>query len=152
MKQLFLTLLACCAYPGLAGTPGWLLSLEKAQEFAKKSGRPILINFTGSDWCGWCMKMKTETLSKPEFVRFASSNLILVELDFPRKAPQSEEVKAANEATKTRYGVRGFPCYVLVDPAGKELGRQSGYLQGGVPAFTQKLQGWMASGKSEKER
>lgn len=126
----------------LGGTPGWLLSYDKAQEFAKKTGRPVLINFTGSDWCGWCIKMKKDVLSKPEFIQYASSNLILLELDFPQKTPQTAEVKAANEALKQRFKITGFPTFILVDPNGKVLGRQVGYLHGGVSAFTDEITGW----------
>jgi len=146
MKRLTL-LLALLTTTCLAGTPGWLTSYDKAREFAQKSGRPILVNFTGSDWCGWCIKMKTETLSKPEFIKFASSNLILVELDFPSKVPQTPELKAANEAIKQTLKVNGFPTYVLVNSQGQEIGRQVGYLQGGVPAFTAQLNQWIAAAK-----
>ncbi len=132
----------------LAATPGWLTSYDKAQEFAAKSGRPILLNFTGSDWCSWCMRMKSETLSKPEFIRFASSNLILVELDFPQTVPQPAAVKTANDATRKKFNVSGFPTFLLVNPKGEVLGRQVGYLKGGVGAFTNELQGWIAKSKT----
>ncbi len=131
-----------------AASPGWLVSYDKALEFSKKSGRPVLINFTGSDWCGWCKKMKAETLGKPEFIQFASSNLILVELDFPHSLPQTPEIKAANEAVKKNFKVGGFPTLVLVDSKGEELGRQRGYLAGGVLAFTAQIKNWIGAARA----
>ncbi|MEN9678218.1 MAG: hypothetical protein RIS76_4114 [Verrucomicrobiota bacterium] len=146
MKRFFL-LLAVLTPTCLAATPGWLTSYDQALAFSAKTGRPILVNFTGSDWCGWCIKMKSETLSKPDFIKFASTNLILVELDFPNKIPQSPALKSANEKVKQTLKVNGFPTFVLVDSKGQEAGRQVGYLKGGVPAFTEQLTEWIATAK-----
>lgn len=151
MKRLptLLSLWILSSLAAWGASPGWLASYDKALEFSKKSGRPVLINFTGSDWCGWCKKMKAETLAKPEFIQFASSNLILVELDFPQGIPQTQEIKAANAAVKNNFKVGGFPTFVLVDSKGAELGRQRGYLAGGVPAFTAQLKNWIATSRAE---
>lgn len=130
-----------------AATPGWLVSYEQATKFALKSKRPILINFTGSDWCGWCKRMKAETLGTKEFVHFASSNLLLVELDFPNNIPQSDEMIRANAAVKSQFKVTGFPTFVLVSADGQELGRQVGYLKGGPPAMIEKLKSWIDTAK-----
>src|SRR4051794_6951886 len=63
---------------------GWLTNFKQAQEEAKSSKKLILLNFTGSDWCGWCIKLDREVFSKPAFKEYASKNLVLMEADFPR--------------------------------------------------------------------
>jgi protein disulfide-isomerase len=144
MKRLLVALLLTGSLALQAAAPGWHEDLARAQGFARKTHRPILLNFTGSDWCGWCKRMQAETLGQKAFINYATTNLLLVELDFPENIPQTKERKEANEALKQRYDVHGFPTFVLVDADGKELGRQRGYLKGGVPAFVAKLDGWRA--------
>src|SRR5437667_12424508 len=75
---------------------GWLNDYKKAQEEAKASNKFLLLNFTGSDWCGWCIKFDREVLSQPQFKDYARDNLVLVELDFPRAKSQSDEVSIHN--------------------------------------------------------
>ena len=153
MKRLPLYLVLLLGTAALAvATPGWLSSYDQALKFAKKSKRPILLNFTGSDWCIWCKRMGKESLGTKEFIRFASTNLLLVEVDFPESSPQSQEVKEANASLQAQFGVTGFPTFILVSPEGKELGRHVDYLKGGTPAFASLLQIWMegAPGTSEE--
>jgi thioredoxin-related protein len=150
VKRLCLPLLLLTASVAFATPPGWLVSYDQARKFAAKTGTPILLDFTGSDWCGWCKKMQAETLSQKPFIAFASSNLILVEVDFPQQVPQTRALQQANEALKAKFSVSGFPTFVLVDAKGNELGRQVGYLEGGVPAFTGKLKEWMAKADAAK--
>ena len=126
----------------LAAPPGWHSDFARAQGFARKTHKPMLLNFTGSDWCSWCKRMKLETLNQKEFISYASTNLLLVELDFPNSIPQSQAERTANEALKLRYKVEGFPTFVFVDAEGVEWGRHTGYLKGGVPAFTKQLDDW----------
>src|SRR6185436_2003646 len=85
------------AIPTVQGAT-WLYGGEKATiaaatAQAKKEGKLLMMNFTGSDWCGWCIKLKGEVFSKPEFDEFASKHLVLLEIDFPRKTPQPAAVK-----------------------------------------------------------
>jgi len=143
MKRLLLGLVGILGFAVLAAAPGWLASYAQAQKFAAKTKRPILINFTGSDWCGWCKRMQRETLGTREFLHFASSNLLLVELDFPNNIPQPAELRKASAAVKDQFRVDGFPTYVLVDADGRELGRQVGYLKGGPAAMTAMIEKWM---------
>ena len=91
----------------------------------------MLLDFTGSDWCGWCMKLSKDIFSQPEFKEFAAKNLVLVEVDFPARKPLADEVKARNSALAAKFGVEGFPTLVLVDASGKEVARHVGYLPGG---------------------
>jgi thioredoxin-related protein len=143
MKSLPLLLTVALAVAAHAGE-AWNTDFQAAQAAAKKDGKPILIDFTGSDWCGWCIKMKKESLDKTAFKDFAQKELVLVEADFPNSKPQTAEVKAQNEALKKKYKVNGFPTFVLINADGKELGRQEGYLEGGPDAFTSAIKGWAA--------
>jgi thioredoxin-related protein len=118
----------------------WSDNYEKALAKAKAENKNVLLDFTGSDWCGWCIKMVDETLSKPEFTEYAAKNLVLVEVDFPNKKQLSEETKKQNKELKEKFGAKGYPTFVLVDKDGKELGKQVGYVAGGPSAFIAKLE------------
>ncbi len=151
MKTLLtLAATALLALAASAAEGPWLTSLPDALAQAKKDNKIVLMDFTGSDWCGWCIKMKKDTLDKPAFTGWAAKNAVLVMVDFPNSKPQTAELKKANEALKKKHGVQGFPTYVALDASGKEIGRQVGYLQGGPDAFIKKLEGWRAkaAGKS----
>ena len=145
MKRLLVALLLAGTTVMLAAPPmrpEHFTELPKAQESARKLQRPVLVNFIGTGWCPWCKQMKSEVLSKKAFLAYASTNLVLVDLDFPDSDPDSKAISAANRALQERYKVMIFPTFLLVDASGKELGRHEGYLKGGVPAFTQALDGW----------
>ena len=114
---------------------GWTDDYAKATAQAKAENKAILLDFTGSDWCGWCMKMKKETLDTPQFTAYAQKNLVLVTVDFPRSTPLSPAVKQQNQKLNAKYRAEGFPTYILVDKFGRELWRQTGYLAGGPTPF-----------------
>lgn len=116
----------------------WHEEFEKAQKLAKALKKPMLLDFTGSDWCGWCMKLKKEVFDEKEFQRYAEENLILVELDFPRSKNQKDSTQKQNEKLKQEYGVRGFPTIILLDHRGKKIG-QTGYKEGGPKAYVEHL-------------
>jgi thioredoxin-related protein len=113
----------------------WQTDYNKALEQAGKENKLVLLDFTGSDWCTWCIKLDKDTFSRPDFAKFADTNLVLVKLDFPARKPQPEALKAQNESLATKFGIQGFPTLVLVDAAGKEVGRHVGYLAGGPDSF-----------------
>lgn len=117
----------------------WMTDFEAARVKAKAENKHLLLDFTGSDWCGWCMKLDKEVFSTPEFKAFADANLILVKLDFPRRKPQSDAVKAQNQKLQVKYGVEGYPTLVILDPDGKEVG-QTGYRKGGAEPYVKHLQ------------
>jgi thioredoxin-related protein len=98
------------------------------------------MDFTGSDWCGWCIKFKKEVLDTQEFKDYAAKNVVLVEVDFPNKKAQSDDLKKANAALGKQYKVDGYPTLVVLDKDGKEIGRQVGYAEGGPKAFIEKLE------------
>ena len=87
----------------------WFKYIEDAKAESDKTGKPILANFTGSDWCGWCIRLKKEVFVTPEFQKWAKENVVLLELDFPRRTPQEEALKAQNSSLQQAFKVRGFP-------------------------------------------
>ena len=109
-------------------------TVAAAADQAKREGKTVMFNFTGSDWCSWCMKLKQEVFSKPEFESFARDHLVLVEVDFPRRIAQPEALKAANQEAAKRMGVTGYPTLIFFNSDGTVIGR-SGYQQGGAAAF-----------------
>ncbi len=123
--------------PGMSGE--WTTDYQSALAAASGSGRSICLFFTGSDWCGWCKRLEAEVLSTEDFKEYASGNLVLVKLDFPRRIPQSEFTKKRNQKLTEKYQVGGFPTIVVVDESGEELGR-IGYQEGGPRPFIKKLQ------------
>jgi thiol:disulfide interchange protein len=110
-------------------------SLDQIQVRAAEAKKPILLEFTGSDWCPPCKMMDKQVFSTEAFQKFAGSNLIFVKLDFPQAKPQTDEIKARNEALAKKFNVEGFPTVVLLSPEGKELAREVGYMGGGAEEF-----------------
>src|SRR5439155_2304997 len=117
----------------------WLTDLPKAQANAKVENKRLLLDFTGSDWCGWCIKLHKEVFSKPEFTEYAKKNLTLVEVDFPRFKQLSATQKRANEALSEKYNIEGYPTIVVLDSDGKLIGK-TGYVPGGPTAFIAELE------------
>ena len=141
MKKLLITLLAATAYWQVnAAESTWLTDLPKAEAQAKAENKMVLMDFTGSDWCGWCIKFKKDVLDTPEFHAYAAKNLVLVELDYPNKKPQSDQLKKTNSMLSKKYKVSGFPTLVVLDKDGNEIGRQVGYAEGGPKAFIAKIE------------
>ncbi len=143
MKKLLIALLAATVFWQVnAAESTWLTNLPKAQAQAKAEHKIVLIDFTGSDWCGWCIKFKKEVLDTAEFQAYAAKNVVLVELDYPHKKVQADDLKTANAALKKQYDIHGFPTLLVLDQNGKEIGRQVGYSAGGPQAFINKLEGY----------
>ena len=136
------SLLACLASLALAvsADAAWRTYFESAKAEAKRDRKIILMNFTGSDWCAYCIKMKKEALDLKAFTDYAAKNTVLVEVDFPSRKRLPAAQQKANDALKTKFEVQGFPTFVITDASGKELGRHVGYLQGGPLAFIEKLE------------
>jgi thioredoxin-related protein len=117
----------------------WTTDYKKAQEDAKVSHKLVLLNFTGSDWCGFCFQLDRAILSKPEFKDYASKNLILVEIDFPRRKAQSIELRKQNAQLAEQYQVEGFPTLVVLNGDGKTVWRYDGMYIGGIASFLAEL-------------
>lgn len=118
----------------------WLHDWNKAQEQAKANHKLLFLNFTGSDWCGWCIKFDKDVLSQPQFKNFARDNLVLVELDFPRRKSQPTEERKQNTQLAQQYEVLGFPTIVVLNSSGQKVWQFDGYFPGGPEAFIEQLQ------------
>ena len=117
----------------------WLTSAKAAAAQAKKENKLIFADFTGSDWCGYCIKLKKEVLDTPEFAEWASDKLVFLEVDFPNdKSKMTPDEIKQNDALQAQFKVEGFPTIIYLDSTGKELGRQVGF--GGKA-------GWMPEAK-----
>ncbi len=117
----------------------WLTDVNAAQARSRAEKKLTLINFTGSDWCPPCMRLRKEVFSQPEFAEYAKENLVLLEADFPRRKQLSSAQQAANEALARKFGIEAFPTIVVLSPEGKEVGRL-GYTPGGPQAFTGRIE------------
>ncbi|PWU10016.1 MAG: thioredoxin family protein [Verrucomicrobia bacterium] len=122
---------------------GWQTDYQKALAQARAQHKKVLLNFTGSDWCGWCIKLKKEAFDQPAFKTFAEKNLVLVDVDFPRSKPQSEALKKQNNDLQTKYKVEGYPTLILLDSQGKLIRKSPGYLEGGAKGVID----WIESGE-----
>ncbi|OYV03727.1 MAG: hypothetical protein CFE26_20645 [Verrucomicrobiales bacterium VVV1] len=108
----------------------WLTKMDKAQDQAKETGLPILVVFTGTSWCPYCIKLEKEVFSEDAFETFANQNLVLLKLEFgPGGTPSSKK----DEALQKEFGVKGFPTYFLTDATGTKLA-QGGYHAGINPS------------------
>jgi len=142
MKKIIIVLLL------IAGTASmqaqelvWETNMEAATKVALKKKKPLLLFFTGSDWCGWCIRLQKEVLKTPEFAAWAKDNVVLVELDFPRRTPQQPEIQKQNSDLQQLFQVRGYPTIWLAQPTKKDgkvnldqLG-STGYVAGGPEAW-----------------
>jgi protein disulfide-isomerase len=113
--------------------PGWITNYEAAQQEAKANNKLMLLDFTGSDWCGWCIMLDREVFSKPQFKEYATKNLVLVELDFPKMKPIPEATRTQNAQLAQRYQVQGFPTVIVLNGEGQVVGA-FGYMKGGPDA------------------
>ncbi|GDY18117.1 hypothetical protein LBMAG55_14400 [Verrucomicrobiota bacterium] len=126
-------LILLASLPSLFAADAWLTDLEAAKKQAAAEKKDILVDFTGSDWCGWCIRLKKEVFDQPEFAE-ASKKFVLVELDFPRGKKQSPELKAKNEALSKQFAIAGFPTILLLDAQG-QVYAQTGYQEGGAKQY-----------------
>ncbi len=103
----------------------WYTDLSKARELSDASHKPIFGFFTGSDWCGWCHKLQSDVFAKEAFVTWANKNVILLELDFPRRKQLPDELVQQNQSLQQAFQVRGYPTvwffYVTEDPSTHNL-------------------------------
>ena len=145
MKKIALSLIAVLSLLGASAAElEWLTNLPQAKSQAKAENKLVLMDFTGSDWCPPCKKLKKDVFLSEEFATFAKANLVLVEVDFPKTKKeiekQSAELKKANEALASKFDIESFPTVVVLSSNGKQLSKESGY--GGTSAkdFVAKLE------------
>lgn len=136
--------------PALAADEIWIEdNMPAALEKAKAEGKDILIDFTGTDWCVWCIRLKDEVFSKSEFKETVPDDFVLVMLDFPNQKPQTDEVKAHNQEWQQKFNIRGYPTIVLTDSNGEEYAR-TGYRQGGPTPYVEHLE-TLRDGKKKRD-
>ncbi|MGJ8725844.1 MAG: thioredoxin family protein [Roseibacillus sp.] len=117
----------------------WLSDFEEGKKAAAESGKTMLVDFTGSDWCHWCIKLKEEVFSQEAF-EVAGDKYVLVELDFPQaEGVIAPEQRAKNEELAQKLGVQGFPSVLLFDEKGRAFAR-TGYEAGGPEAYLKHLE------------
>lgn len=115
MKRIFaVAFLAVLALPSVAKANEstgltWYTSLDSVVTISNETKKPIFGFFTGSDWCGWCIKLQKNVFAKQAFIDWASESVVLLELDFPRSVPQSTELKTQNQNLQRAFAVNGYP-------------------------------------------
>lgn len=128
--------------PGYDGK--WLHSLPEGFRVARALDRPLLLFFTGSDWCGPCMQLNNEILLHKDFTDYARDNLVLVEFDFPRMKKQDEETALQNQLVQQTFGIEGYPTVVLLDNLGNPVGAL-GYDGSGPAEFLNTIRGALSA-------
>ncbi len=136
MKIIIASIIAFILYTHSFAASKWYTNLQEASEIAKKDGKAILVDFTGSDWCKWCITLHDEVLDKSEFEEYAEKNLVLVKFDFPNRKKQSKETKSYNAKMQQAFQVQGFPSLFLLTPDGDIIGKM-GYMPGGPETYFQ---------------
>lgn len=148
MKKILLTLLFILgSYAVEAQELVWNNNLKNSIEISNKTKKPLLLFFTGSDWCGWCIRLQTEVFKTPDFKKWANENVVLVELDFPRRTVLAPEITEQNNQLQQFFAVQGYPTVWFVNATlndGKinmdKLGN-TGYLAGGPKVWLETANG-----------
>jgi protein disulfide-isomerase len=109
--------------PQLQESGGWITSWELAHRESLRTGKPIMAIFTGSDWCGPCIALKKKVLSTDQFSQWASENVVLLEVDFPKKSNQLPAIIDQNRELSNRYNIAGYPTVLIIDTDGKVKGK-----------------------------
>ena len=144
MKNLFVTLFSCTVFSvniSAQERVKWHTDLNAAIDIATKENKKVMLFFTGSDWCGWCKRLQKEVFITSDFEEW-SNDLVLVELDFPRRTPQDQNIRNQNLQLQSMFQVRGYPTVHFVTPEKmpdgktnlKNLGK-TGYVRGGANAW-----------------
>ena len=126
---------------GLTAQAGeWETDFAKASAAAKAGQKYMLLDFSGSDWCIWCIRLEKEVFSTKDFQQYAAKNLVCVLLDFPHAKTLSAELKQQNADLAEKYQIKGYPTVILLNPDGKLVG-ETGYQEGGGKKYVEHLQG-----------
>jgi len=142
----FLTAAVLCAalalgafvHRSVAADGLWQTDFKAAQAKAKQEKKQLLVDFTGSDWCGWCIKLHNEVFDKEPFKAEAPKQFVLVELDYPHEKEQSDDLKKQNKELADKYNVEGFPTVLVMDAEGQVIAR-TGYREGGPEEYLKQL-------------
>ncbi len=138
MRRLLPAILLALTSTAIGVEGAWLTDFDKAREKARKENKYLLVDFTGSDWCGWCIRLKKEVFGEKAFQEQASKDFVLVSLDFPKKPENIQKVpleqQRRNQELVQQYNVTGFPTILLMDAEGRPFAT-TGYQPGGVEAY-----------------
>ncbi|MDA7896370.1 thioredoxin family protein [bacterium] len=144
------TLFACSSFT-FAGGEGWMHDFEAAKKKAASENKDLFIDFTGSDWCGWCIKLNEEVFQHEPFKKGVADSFILVELDYPRdKSKLSKETIAQNEKLREEYQIQGYPTILLTDAEGRPYAK-TGYQKGGPESYVKHLEELTENKKARDE-
>jgi protein disulfide-isomerase len=138
--------IVCAVCPLAAAEASWITGWKTASTKAAADKRLILADFTGSDWCGWCMKLKREVFTTPEFAAWAARSVTLLEVDFPKGKPLVVDQQRENQALADKHNIQGFPTILILTPEGREVGRL-GYKAGGAQAWIAAVEQIIAQGQ-----
>lgn len=127
----------------------WMTDWEAAKAESKATGKPILINLTGSDWCTWCIKLEKKVFSTETFGDYAKENLVLMLADFPKKTEQPAELKAQNAALEKQYLAGGYPTVWLLDAEGNKLSDDLGEFSDDPAAWVEMLEKLVAKSRPD---
>lgn len=116
----------------------WYTNYNDAVQDAQKNHKPILLFFTGSDWCGWCKKMQHEIFNSPDFANKVGGSFVFVEVDFPNKKQLPQPLTEQNTQLKQKYGITSYPTVVILDSNGNYIA-DTGYRPGGGKAYADYL-------------
>jgi thioredoxin-related protein len=139
--------------PTASAHEGWIADFDEAVKLAKAENKDLFVDFTGSDWCGWCIRLNEEVFSHEEFLDGVKDRFVLVALDYPR----SDEAKAKvpnperNSELQQKYGIRGFPTVLLMNSDGLVYG-QTGYREGGPVKYVEHLNELVSTGRAALEK
>ncbi|MEN2399768.1 thioredoxin family protein [Flavobacterium sp. MC2016-06] len=155
MKKIYLiAFFLIGAFASQAQELKWYTDVKEAITVSNKEQKPMLMFFTGSDWCGWCIRLQNEVLKTAEFKKWATDNVVLVELDYPRSAPQTPELKSQNNELQQAFAIQGFPTVFFTSAESKDgkinfkgLGK-TGYVAGGPTAWLSVAEGIVHPKKS----
>ena len=157
MRKIFiLTFFIIGAFAVEAQELNWHTDVREPIAINNKEKKPLMMFFTGSAWCGWCIRLQNEVLKTPEFQKWAKENVVLVELDYPKGAvqtPQTPEIINQNAELLQAFGVRGYPTVHFATAESKDgkvnfkgLGN-TGYVAGGPTAWLAVADGIIKSQK-----
>ena len=164
-KIIFFSLFALLSFSAFSQTDsytaeneGWLVDMDEAFAESEKTGKPILANFTGSDWCGWCKRLTASVFSKKEFQTWAKDNVVLLELDFPRRKQLPQKYQQQNAQLRNAFKVSGYPTIWVFNLKKDDKGNfsieglgKTGYTKT-AKKFTSDVDQMIARGKETKKK
>lgn len=138
----------CAAWALAALVPAWaaewMTDLEAAKAKAAAENKAVLVDFTGSDWCGWCIRLRQQVLDTPAFEQYAKDKFVLMEVDLPQNPKFDPALRARNEQIAQQYAVSGFPTVMVLTPKGEVVGGFNGFLPT-VQAVSKQLEAALAT-------